>query len=499
MKTKSWFIFLVMLLISLTFGCNDVGNDINDSNQDNSSQDNDYNNSNGNEDGNYDNNQSYYSVYFYTESWDEVYVYAWDENGSNSSWPGVKMVYESDGWFKGSVDYSNVIFNNNSEQTVDLISQNGYFVPEYKNSEGKYEGKWYSTKPSVSNNYEDDSESDYNDENSSDIDDYLEAPVLVGSHSSEFKTIGLNWDEIENAEKYVVYLNTKNDSSSSMKVEEVTTNYTRIKDDGLAGLKIYFWVKAVKDSIYSDFSNCVEIYVSEEEESTDTNNPSEDNGTNTPSDEEDDEVVDDLIEPVLDNNYQFRFTDDKKGFSIRLMSKEDNIDSRTKKYRLYRSQDKYENYEIVKEYDVEDFSFVFEDKTVDMTAGNIYYYRVSAVCGKTEAKSEKGIQIKLTPSEIVTYAKKADGTKVLGNYYVSFDEGKTSYPCVISRDIDKVSFSLEEGCGSFPIWIKVGSGGNWTKLANHDFLPMTRYQINLSTKTIGKYTTSLMKPVLFSF
>ena len=290
MKTKSWFIFLVMLLISLTFGCNDVGNDINDSNQDNSSQDNDYNNSNGNEDGNYDNNQSYYSVYFYTESWSEIYMYSWDESGSNASWPGVKMSYDSDGWYKGSVNYANVIFNNNSEQTVDLVSQNGYFVPENKNSEGKYEGKWYSTKPSVSNNYEDDSESDYNDENSSDIDDYLEAPVLVGSHSSKLKTIGLNWDEIENAEKYVVFYNTINDSSSSMKLEEVTTNYTRIKDDGLAGLKIYFWVKAVKDSIYSDFSNCVEIYVSEEEESTDTNNPSEDNGTaednNIPSDEQ---------------------------------------------------------------------------------------------------------------------------------------------------------------------------------------------------------------------
>lgn len=279
MKTKSWFIFLVMLLISLTFGCNDVGNDINDSNQDNSSQDNDYNNSNGNEDGNYDNNQSYYSVYFYTESWSEIYMYSWDESGSNASWPGVKMSYDSDGWYKGSVNYANVIFNNNSEQTVDLVSQNGYFVPENKNSEGKYEGRWYSTKPNMSN--DDGSDSGYNDDYNSD--DYLEAPTLTGWYSSELKTIALNWDEIENAKSYDVYMSKINSSSTAVYCDSETKNFIRISDnDAEKNTTYYFWVKAVNGSVYSDFSNCVEIYVSEENTNTDTdtNNPSDDNGSN---------------------------------------------------------------------------------------------------------------------------------------------------------------------------------------------------------------------------
>ena len=468
-----------MLIIALTFACNDIGNDINDSNQDNPYQDNDYDNSN---------NLSSYSVYFYAENWSEVYMYAWDENGSNSSWPGVKMSYDSDGWYKGSVNYANVIFNNNSEQTVDLISQNGYFVPEYKNSEGKYEGKWYSTKPSVSNNYEDDSESDYNDENSSDIDDYLEAPVLVGSHSSEFKTIGLNWDEIENAEKYVVYYNTINDSSSSMEFSVETENFLRIKDKGLEGYKLYFWVKAVKGSVYSDFSNCVEIYVSEENTNTDTD-------TNNPSD--DNEIVEDLIAPVLSSSNQFKFTDDKKGFSIRL-SKDENIDSRTKIYRLYRSQDKYENYQIVKEYSADNFSFVFEDKTVDMTVGNIYYYRVSAVCGGSEAMSEKGIKINIT-SPVVRVIAESDTKEYVGTYYVSFDEGDHEYKCSFTSDKREINCSLEEGCGSFPVWIRLSSGSWSTKLSNHDFLPMTRYTLNVHTKSISGVTMSLMKPTLFSF
>lgn len=265
-----------MLIIALTFACNDIGNDINDSNQDNPYQDNDYDNSN---------NLSSYSVYFYAENWSEVYMYAWDESGSNASWPGVKMSYDSDGWYKGSVNYANVIFNNNSEQTVDLVSQNGYFVPENKNYEGKYEGSWYSTKPNVSN--DDDYDSGYNDDynsgNNNDSGDYLEAPILAGWYSSELKTIALNWDEIENAESYDIYCNYTNSSSTAAVVYSETNNYIRISSDGLEkNITYYFWVKAKNNSTTSDFSNSVGIYVSEENTNIDTDidNPSEDNGSN---------------------------------------------------------------------------------------------------------------------------------------------------------------------------------------------------------------------------
>ena len=270
MKTKSWLFFFIMLIIALTFACNDIGNDINDSNQDNPYQDNDYDNSN---------NLSSYSVYFYAENWSEVYMYAWDESGSNTSWPGVKMSYDSDGWYKGSVNYANVIFNNNSEQTVDLVSQNGYFVPENKNFEGKYEGTWYSTKPNMSN--DDDSDFGYNDDYNSD--DYLEAPTLTGWYSSELKTIALNWDEIENAKSYDIYMSKINSSSTAVYFDSETKNFSRISDnDAEKNTTYYFWVKAVNGSVYSDFSNCVEIYVSEENTNTDTdtNNPSDDNGSN---------------------------------------------------------------------------------------------------------------------------------------------------------------------------------------------------------------------------
>lgn len=41
-----------------------------------------------------ENQQTEYTVHFCCNeiaNWDEVYVYSWDDSGSNAEWPGVKM------------------------------------------------------------------------------------------------------------------------------------------------------------------------------------------------------------------------------------------------------------------------------------------------------------------------------------------------------------------------------------------------------------------------
>ncbi len=72
------------------------------------------------------------STYFVSaeSSWSTVYCYAWG-NGENAAWPGQAMTKLANGNWYIELDgnYTNLIFNNNSEQTADLsISESTHYV-----------------------------------------------------------------------------------------------------------------------------------------------------------------------------------------------------------------------------------------------------------------------------------------------------------------------------------------------------------------------------------
>ncbi len=84
-----------------------------------------------------------------TKSWNKVYAYAWTGSSNNAAWPGVllnpigtsngKNVYRID--FNSAGQYQNLIFNNGSNQTVDItLNQypNNAFRLGSTDSNGKY-------------------------------------------------------------------------------------------------------------------------------------------------------------------------------------------------------------------------------------------------------------------------------------------------------------------------------------------------------------------------
>lgn len=87
------------------------------------------------------------TIYFKNNAgWSTVNLYAWNNNGrSNGSWPGLAMTYNEaiDLYtYELSPIYTNVIFNNGSEQTADLKTYeevNTYIV----NSGGSVSYGWY--------------------------------------------------------------------------------------------------------------------------------------------------------------------------------------------------------------------------------------------------------------------------------------------------------------------------------------------------------------------
>jgi hypothetical protein len=104
------------------------------------------------------------TVYFVNSvNWETVNAFVWTTEGNAyKPWPGEAVTKEAapSGTAKRvaaklqgndvfsytfPVKYVNIIFNNGAEQTVDLQwnADKPYFVPSEKDSEGKYEGTWY--------------------------------------------------------------------------------------------------------------------------------------------------------------------------------------------------------------------------------------------------------------------------------------------------------------------------------------------------------------------
>lgn len=200
---------------------------------------------------------SMYSVYFCSNNianWNKVYVYAWDDKGKNAEWPGLMMKKTGDGLYFSDVKFSNIIFNDGDEnQTVDLESQNGYFLPTSKNN--KITGIWYKKNPNLAGgNGADETDSSGNKDSETFV---LSAPTgLKASYISSNSEIKVTWNSVSGADCYEFYWGTSNNPNKAKKGNDKTGTEAYLINVE-EGDSFYFWVKAKKSDVTSDFSKSV--------------------------------------------------------------------------------------------------------------------------------------------------------------------------------------------------------------------------------------------------
>ena len=100
--------------------------------------------------------------------WGNVHAYAWNSKGNNHEWPGVLMSYHKTNEYNqqvlkitGMSAYEKIIFNNGSDQTVDVVladlgTDNAYYLKNEKDTSGHYKvGTWYESgaQPIETKNY----------------------------------------------------------------------------------------------------------------------------------------------------------------------------------------------------------------------------------------------------------------------------------------------------------------------------------------------------------
>lgn len=69
-----------------------------------------------------------------TKNWSTVNIYAWGTGDKNANWPGVAMTKQSDGTYSYTFsydDFQNIIFNNGTEQTVDIAYPGNNYLKYY--------------------------------------------------------------------------------------------------------------------------------------------------------------------------------------------------------------------------------------------------------------------------------------------------------------------------------------------------------------------------------
>lgn len=198
-----------------------------------------------------------YSVYFCSNdiaNWNKVYVYAWDDKGKNAEWPGLMMKKAGDGLYFSDVKFSNIIFNDGGEnQTVDLESQDGYFLPTSKNN--KITGIWYKKNPNLAGgNGADETDSSGNKDSETFV---LSAPTgLKASYISSNSEIKVTWNSVSGADCYEFYWGTSNNPNKAKKGNDKTGTEAYLINVE-EGDSFYFWVKAKKSDVTSDFSKSV--------------------------------------------------------------------------------------------------------------------------------------------------------------------------------------------------------------------------------------------------
>ncbi len=184
-----------------------------------------------------------------------VYVYAWDDKGDkgeNAEWPGLMMKKTGNGLYFSDVKFSNIIFNDGGEnQTVDLESQDGYFLPTSKNN--KITGIWYKKNPNLAGgNGADDSSGNKDSETF-----VLSAPTgLKASYISSNSEIKVTWNSVSGADCYEFYWGTSNNPNKAKKGNDKTGTEAYLINVE-EGDSFYFWVKAKKSDVTSDFSKSV--------------------------------------------------------------------------------------------------------------------------------------------------------------------------------------------------------------------------------------------------
>lgn len=235
MRKQLW--MLIVLALALLVGCTEVAEDSDNSNNEN------------NQSGN---SSTSYTVHFCTNNiadWDSVYVYAWSGMNSNAEWPGELMTKESGGWYRATVNYSNVIFNDgSSNQTGDLTAQDGYFLPESQST--KVSGTWYTSKPSNTT-----VGGGSNNNNGNTGSTTLSAPTGVSAtYVSSDNKIKVTWNSVSNATSYEFYWGTSSDSSKAIKSTQTITSTTHYLTGVEEGEIYYFWVKAKNSNTTSSFS-----------------------------------------------------------------------------------------------------------------------------------------------------------------------------------------------------------------------------------------------------
>lgn len=234
MKKKISILVLFILFCSLFCGCSDDSENSSDKHE-----------------------TSMYSVYFCSNdiaNWNKVYVYAWDDKGENAAWPGLMMKKTEDGLYFSDVKFSNIIFNDGSEnQTVDLESQDGYFLPTSKNN--KITGIWYKKNPNLAGgNGADETDSSGNKDSET---FGLSAPTgLKASYISSTSKIKVTWNSVSGADCYEFYWGTSNNPNKAKKGNDITGTEAYLKNVE-EGDSFYFWVKAKKSDVTSDFSKSV--------------------------------------------------------------------------------------------------------------------------------------------------------------------------------------------------------------------------------------------------
>lgn len=232
MKKKFSILVLFILFCSLFCGCSDDSENSSDRHE-----------------------TSMYSVYFCSNdiaNWNKVYVYAWDDKGENAEWPGLMMKKTGDGLYFSDVKFSNIIFNDGDEnQTVDLESQDGYFLPTSKNN--KITGIWYKKNPNLAGgNGADDSSGNKDSETF-----VLSAPTgLKASYISSNSEIKVTWNSVSGADCYEFYWGTSNNPNKAKKGNDKTGTEAYLINVE-EGDSFYFWVKAKKSDVTSDFSKSV--------------------------------------------------------------------------------------------------------------------------------------------------------------------------------------------------------------------------------------------------
>lgn len=499
-----------------------------------------------------ENQQTEYTVHFCCNeiaNWDEVYVYSWDDSSSNAEWPGIKMSAAESGIYKASVKHSNVVFTDgNGKQTVDLKTQNGYFTPTGTDSIGKVTGLWSATKPengsgeeekptkletpivtamydksskiiilvwsivqdadsyeiyyNTTNNFNEDKtlgdttetscttetkankityyfwvraktadglKSDLSNsvscyvENEEESEETLAAPSYLNATAMSESSVSLNWENVTGATYYLVYYSRYNSVSYATDYIIAYTNYITIPQL-ISGTAYYFWVKASNGTTQSTYSPYATAMTKDKQE-----------------------VIVDLTQPLV-KRVSEPITDDCKGLIVQIFNDEKYVDSRTQKYRLYRSESQYDGYEQVKESSASDFSFVFEDKNVTMSDNKIYYYKVSAVYGSSETFSSNGAKIVIQPPKVLAVNNKKAWTGC-----ISFNYGYTFYNVKLTTTDTSISLS-NFSSGKYPISIQKTKGeplnDGWTDYTSYEFKPLMTYKINVSTGTVTSSKTS---------